>query len=333
MQTSPRRINPGRKGFTLKTSLILLTASLALGVVLPSVLTSMLILSLLTQAVISGILATSVGLLIRQNGVVSFGHAAFYGLGGYVMALLAQRGIISIELAILLGIVLPTVMALLLGLVIVRIPGVAFSMLTLAIGQAVHEVAIKARPLTGGDEGMTFTLPERIFGLPSTMYQNADTMFIVCWTTLTLVLFGLYWLIRSPFGQLVDAIRENEERARFIGYRTVLPRAIILAVSAAVAAIAGVLFTLYNTFLSPEMLHWGLSGSALVMAIIGGPKVVWGPAFGAIVFFLVKDMAGNVSEHWPIIIGATLIFVTLMLPMGIGGALQRLFIGSGKQEA
>ena len=115
-------------------------------------------------------------------------------------------------------------------------------------------------------------------------------------------------------------------RARFVGYRTKVPRAIVLAVSAFVAALGGVLFALYNAFVSPDVLHWSLSGSALIMVIIGGPKLLWGPAFGAIVFFFFKDIAGNITEHWPAMIGMTLIVVTVLLPLGIGGSLQRLFV-------
>lgn len=302
----------------------ILAAALAIGVALPQLVASVLIMTLLTQAVISGVVATGVGMLIRQNGVVSFGHAAFYGIAGYTIALSLKHGWMGIELAILLALVLPTILAFLLGLVIVRIPGVAFSMLTLAVGQAFHEFAVKARHATGGDDGLAINLPRQIFGLGVETFQRPQTMFVVCWTVLVLVIFLLLIMSRSPFGRLTAAIRENEERARFIGYETVVPRALVLAISAFIAALAGVLFALYNAFVSPEVLHWSLSGSALIMAIIGGPKLLWGPAFGAVVFFFLKDVAGNLTEHWPAMIGITLIVVTVLLPTGIGGALQRL---------
>jgi branched-chain amino acid transport system permease protein len=130
---------------------------------------------------------------------------------------------------------------------------------------------------------------------------------------------------REPFGRLTAAIRENEERARFIGYETTLPRVLILALSAFVVSVAGVLFTLYNIFVSPDVLHWSLSGSALIMAIIGGPQVTWGPTLGAIVYFFAKDLVGDLTEHWQGIIGLILIAVTLVLPAGLGGALAKLW--------
>lgn len=302
----------------------LLAVALALGALLPIAVSSTLVLTLLTQAAISGLLATSVGALLRISGVVSFGHATFYGIAAYLIALSLKHQWMAAELAVLLALIVPTVLAFLLGLGIVRVPGMAFSMLTLAIGQAFHEFAVKARAVSGGDDGLAIGLPPQIFGLDIALFQRPQSAFVLCWVALVVVLFGLFLLARSRFGRVAEAIRENEERARFVGYETVVPRALVLALSGFVAALAGVLFALYNAFVSPEVLHWSLSGSALIMAIIGGPRLLWGPAFGAIVFFMVKDLAGNLTEHWQAIIGLTLIVVTVMLPTGLGGALVRL---------
>jgi branched-chain amino acid transport system permease protein len=302
-----------------------LIALALLGAALPALVASQLLMTLLAQAVFSALLATAVGTLIRFNGMVSFGHAAFFGVAAYTLALSLKHQWMSAELAILLALALPTALAFLLGLVIVRIPGVAFSMLTLAVGQAFHEFAIKAREATGGDDGFAIALPPQVFGLPASALQKPGTAFLVGWIALMLVLVGLVALARSPAGRVMEAIRENEERARFIGYRTVALRAAALAVSAFVAALGGVLFALYNAFVSPDVLHWSLSGTALVMAIIGGPMLLWGPALGAVVLFLFKDVAGSLTEHWQAMIGITLIVTTVALPAGLGGALTRLF--------
>lgn len=301
-----------------------LAVAIAAGALLPLVVTSTLAITLLTQAVIGGILATAVGLLIRQVGVVSFGHAAFFGLAGYFIALPAKHGLWPAEVSIVLAVAAPTLLAFLLGLVIVRIPGVAFSMLTLAIGQAFHEFAVRAREVTGGEDGLAISLPKTIFGAATEIFQRPQSMFVICWITLVVILFGLRFMVRTRFGRVTTAIRENEERARFLGYQTVAPRALIFALSAFIGAVAGTLFALYNAFVSPEVLHWSLSGSALIMAIVGGTKLLWGPAFGGVVFFFFKDLAGDLTEHWPAMIGLTLILVTVALPMGIGGALVRL---------
>jgi branched-chain amino acid transport system permease protein len=298
--------------------------AIAGGAVLPLAVTSTLAITLLTQAVIGGILATAVGLVIRQAGLVSFGHAAFFGLAGYLIALPAKHGLWATEVSIVLAIAVPTLLALLLGLVIVRIPGVAFSMLTLAIGQSFFEFAVRAREVTGGEDGLAISLPRTVFGVATEVLQRPQTMFVICWVTLVAILFGLHFMVRSRFGRVTTAIRENEERARFLGYQTVLPRALIFALSALIGSVSGTLFALYNGFVSPDSLHWSLSGSALIMAIVGGTRLLWGPALGGVVFFFFKDLAGDLTEHWPAIIGLTLIVVTVALPMGIGGALTRL---------
>ncbi|MBR1219782.1 branched-chain amino acid ABC transporter permease [Bradyrhizobium sp. U87765 SZCCT0131] len=297
------------------------------GCFVPLVVTSPLTLSLLTQALIGALLATGVGFLVRQNGMVSFGHALFYGLAGYIFGVTVMRGYLPIELALIAALVVPTLLAFLLGLVITRIPGVAFGMLTLACAQAFYEMALKVRGLANGDDGLAITFPSRVFGIDVTLFQDPHAMFVVCWVVLMIVLGGLWLLMRSPFGLLTAAIKTNEERARFIGYETLLPRAAIFALSALLAAIAGVLATFYNAFISPDMLHWTLSGSALIMAIIGGTAAVWGPALGAIVFFFIKEIAGDATEHWPAVIGAILIVVTVFVPAGLSGLLARLVAG------
>ncbi len=306
---------------------VLAAAGLAavVGAFMPGVVGSVLLLSLMTQAVIGAVLATGVGLLFRQNGVVSFGHAAFYGTAAYIIGLSLRHGWPSADAAIIAALLIPPVFAFLLGLVIVRIPGVAFAMLTLAVGQALYEFALKARHVSGGDDGFALDFPSQIFGVSLRTFQHPASMFVFSWMVLIVILVALHVFTRSPFGRLTAAIRENEERARFIGYRTLVPRALVYAASAFIAAIAGVLAALYNGFVSPDMLHWSLSGSALIMAIVGGPRHIWGPAMGAVIFFFVKDFAGNLTEHWPAIIGGILIITTLMLPDGVSGALIRLW--------
>lgn len=315
-RSPPRRFAP---------ALATAVGAIAVGAAVATLVQSNLLMTLATQAVITSILATGVGFLIRQNGLVSFGHATFYGVACYVIALALKANAMSAEAAVILALLLPTVLALLLGLVIVRVPGVAFSMLTLAVGQAFYEFAMKARTVTGGEDGLSVGLPSTVFGIPTSIFLNPHSMFVVSWSALVTIILGLALVAASPLGRLTVAIRENEERARFIGYETTLPRVLVFTLSAFVTAVAGVLFTFYNTFVSPETLHWTLSGSALIMAIIGGPRLVWGPAIGAIIFFFAKDFASDLTAHWQGIIGAILIAVMLVLRGGVGGALAKLW--------
>jgi len=294
------------------------------GFAFPLVITSPQIFTLLTQATISALLAIGVGFLIRQNGAVSFGHALYFGLGAYGVALAVRHNAFPIEFALLLALAVPTLLAFGVGLVLVRVQGVAIGMLTLAVAQAFYELVVHWRELANGDDGLAFSLPSHVFGAPAAWIQNPANMFVICWLALMLVMAVLSTLARSHFGTLTLAIRDNEERARFIGYATTLPRALVFALSAAVAALAGTLFALYNSFASPEILDWSYSGAALIMAIIGGTRFVWGPAIGAAIYYFFKDAAGDFTEHWPAIVGLMLVIVTVLLPRGISGAFHAL---------
>ncbi|MDP4299183.1 branched-chain amino acid ABC transporter permease [Leptothrix discophora] len=306
---------------------LLLSAAgaMAVGVAVAFGVASGTVLSLLTQATIYAIFALGVGLLLRQNGMVSFGHALYFGASGYVVAILLQLKAMPAEWAVLVAIAGLAVLAFVVGLVIVRVPGVAFGMLTLAIGQMAYLTASRSRGLTGGADGMSIDWPSTLFGLPISLITKPAGLLLVSWGSLVLALLLLALLLRSRFGAITEAVRDNEERARFIGIRTLLPRAAVYALSAAVTALAGVLAALNTGFISPESLHWSLSGVALMMVVVGGTRVLWGPALGAAVYFLAKDVLGDHAQHWMAIFGIALIVVIVFAPEGLSGYLQRLW--------
>jgi branched-chain amino acid transport system permease protein len=291
------------------------------------------LLSLLTQAIIYAVFAIGVGLLLRQNGMVSFGHALFFGSAGYFIGILLQLKVMPAEAAILVTLLALTAMAFVMGLVIVRVPGVAFGMLTLAIGQMFYLTATRSRGLTGGSDGMSIDWPNTLFGVSMSKLVKPDVMFLICWVTLVVVLLLLTLLLRTRFGSISEAVRDNEERARFIGIRTLLPRAAVYALSATVTGVAGLLSALNTGFVSPENLHWSLSGVALMMVVVGGHKVLWGPALGAVVYFLAKDILGHYANHWMAIFGITLIAVIVFLPTGLAGALAKWVRGTSQPGA
>jgi branched-chain amino acid transport system permease protein len=231
----------------------------------------------------------------------------------------------SAEWAMAATLVGMTGVAFLMGLVIVRVPGVAFGMLTLAIGQMVFLTASRSRGLTGGADGMNIDWPNTLFGVSTSVLVKPASMFLLSWTTLVLVMVLLTLLLRSRFGGITEAVRDNEERARFIGIRTVLPRAAIYALSALVTGVAGLLSSINTGFVSPENLHWSLSGVALMMVVVGGYKALWGPALGAVVYFLAKDILGDYANHWMAIFGLALIAVIVFSPTGLAGLVERLF--------
>ncbi|MEO6854442.1 MAG: branched-chain amino acid ABC transporter permease, partial [Rhodoferax sp.] len=246
---------------------------------------------------------------------------------GYGVGILLQLQAMPAEAAIAVALVGITAVAFLMGLVIVRVPGVAFGMLTLAVGQMFYLTASRSRGLTGGADGMNIEWPATLFGLPMSELLKSSHIFLLCWTVLVLVLLALALLLRSRFGSITEAVRDNEERARFIGIRTLVPRAAVYALSALVTGVAGLLSALNTGFVSPENLHWSLSGVALMMAVVGGYKALWGPALGAVIYFLAKDILGDYANHWMAIFGVALITVIVFSPTGIAGALGRLVRG------
>jgi len=309
-----------------KTSLQTVLA-LALGAAVMTLVSSGTVLSLLTQATIYAVFAIGVGLLLRQNGMVSFGHALFFGASGYAVGMLLQARLMPAEWAILATLLGLALVAFAMGLVIVRVPGVAFGMLTLAVGQMFFLTASRSRGFTGGADGMNIEWPNSLFGVSMSVLTKPSTMFMVSWSTLVIVILVLALLLSTRFGGITEAVRDNEERARFIGIRTLLPRAAVYALSALVTGIAGLLSALNTGFVSPENLHWSLSGVALMMVVVGGYKALWGPALGAVVYFLAKDILGDYANHWMAIFGVALITVIVFSPTGLAGILEKLFMG------
>ncbi|MGI4812288.1 MAG: branched-chain amino acid ABC transporter permease [Janthinobacterium lividum] len=295
---------------------LLAGAAVAFGV------SSSTMLSLLTQAIIYAVFALGVGVLLRQNGMVSFGHALYFGCSGYIVGILMQLNLMPAEVAMLATLLITAVAAFVIGLIIVRVPGVAFSMLTLAIGQMIYLTASRSRGLTGGADGLNIQWPATLFGVPQAQLLQPVTIFLVCWCTLLAVIVLLFLLLRGRFGGITEATRDNEERARFIGIRTLWPRAAVYALSATVTAVAGLLSALNTGFVSPESLDWSVSGVALMMVVIGGYKTLWGPALGAVIYFFAKDILGDFADHWMAIFGIALIAVIVFSPTGIAGLLQ-----------
>ncbi|WP_137895793.1 branched-chain amino acid ABC transporter permease [Ramlibacter sp. 2FC] len=299
-------------------------AALLAGLALTFAVSSGTALSLLTQATIYAVFALGLGLLLRQNGMASFGHALFFGSAGYVVGILLQLKAVPAEAAIVIAVLGLTAFGFLLGLIIVRVPGIAFGMLTLAVGQMFFLTASRSRGLTGGADGMNIDWPSQLFGLSTSALLRPAPMFLVCWVVLVLCMLGLSLALHGRFGAVTEAVRDNEERARFIGIRTLLPRAALFALSAGITSVAGVLSALNTGFVSPESLHWSVSGVALMMVVVGGYKALWGPVLGAMVYFLAKDILGDWANHWMAIFGIALITVIVFSPSGMAGALQRL---------
>jgi branched-chain amino acid transport system permease protein len=301
--------------------------ALLIGVAIMWLTTSSGMLGIFTQAVIYAIFALGVGVLLKQNGLVSFGHALYFGGAGYGVGVLLQMQWMPAEWALLAVLVTIGLAAFLIGLVIVRVPGIAFGMLTLAIGQMMYLLAVRARGITGGSDGMSINWPSTLFGFPQATLLKPAVLFMIAWVLLLLVTYVLLWILQTRFGAITEAVRDNEERARFIGIPTTVPRAAVYALSGVITGVAGLLSSLNTGFISPESLHWSVSGVTLLMVVIGGFKRAVGPIIGAIVFVLLKDLLGEYATYSMAIFGTILIAVIVFSPEGIIGALEHALKG------
>ena len=273
-------------------------------------------LQLAVQAVTMGVLALSIGWMLRQTGQLSFGHAAFYGIAGYATAYAGMHWELPLPVVLLFGQAAGTGAALVVALFTVRVPGIAFAMLTLAIGMLAWVAGGHLRDITNGVNGLSVTLEGDLLGQPVGMYIDPVQSWPLVWGTLMLVVAGLWAVSRTPYGRRLAAIRENEERVRFSGYGTYLPRVLAFTISGLVASLAGTLNLLSTSFISLDTLYWSTSGLALIAAVIGGTRSVLGPPAGAVAFVLLQNYLTDVGNHYQAVLGTALILVVLVAPGG-----------------
>lgn len=280
-------------------------------------------LQLAVQGTTLGILGVSVGWLRRQTGLLSFGHAMFYGVAGYTTGILVERYATAPMTALLLGILAATALAAVAGMLVVRAGGVAFSMLTLACGMLVWVWVTHNRSLTHGYDGLPISFDGSLLGRDATDYSDPVTAWPLVWLVLMAVIAALWLLSRSTFGRHLVALRENEERTRFTGRTSYLPRVLAFTVSGLVAAIAGAVSAANLAYVSPDSLFWSMSGQALIVAVIGGVGSVWGPPAGAIAYVFLQSTLSD-SPYYQVIIGLVLVVVVLVAPGGGADVVTRL---------
>lgn len=298
---------------------------LLVGLLLPSVVTSSYYQGIAVSGAILAVMALGIGFLAHRSGLISLGHTAFYGGAAYLVAIASSHWGWSPDLAALLGVVGGTVLALAIGALVIRTPGMTFVMLTLAFGQALYQLVIldSVRSTTGGFDGLTITFaPGKSFlGLSQSDLGTPSSMWPVAWICVVVVATVLWLVGRSRLGTLLEAIRENEERARFSGYNTYVPRLIAFTISGAAASLAGVLFAMSSSYVSPDVLSFTTAGNALIATIVGGLATLIGPVVGAVLYIYAqaKFASGNLQLY----MGLALIVVLVFLPGGIIGSLGR----------
>jgi branched-chain amino acid transport system permease protein len=285
---------------------------------------------LLTYGLVAAIAALGFNLLLGYTGLLSFGHSAFFGIGAYSVAfLLRDAGIHSMELYILIGVPIAAVASALLGYICVRHTRIFFGILTLALSQVVYSLALKLFWVTGGTDGLRVPRPSLLAGMVTFTGRDAFQRFIHGYYYYVLVVFAicvvLMWLIvHSPFGKALQAIRDNETRAAFLGLRIRRFRWMSFLISGTFTGLAGILWVPLNGLTTPEVLYWPFSGEIVFMTLLGGFRNFTGPIVGGVIFTYLKTYAVATTEYWQLLLGVVLVLLVMLLPTGIVGAISAL---------
>ncbi len=265
------------------------------------------------QIVILGLFALSFNILFGTTGLLSFGQAIFYGLGAYVTGMMAKSfGSDYFLWALLMAPVAAIILSVLLGTLSLRLSDVYFTMLTLAFAQLVWGITIKWYNFTGGDDGIqAIPKPEMLMGI--------HNYYIFSLIVVTLCMYLLWRLDRSPFGAVLKGIRQNPTRISFTGMNVFRHKLLAYVISSCFTAIAGGLYAGLDRSIHPDMFVWTMSGSIILMTILGGMRSFFGPLIGVAVFVLLEDVIGRSTQYWSFVIGVIMITVVLLFPKGIVG--------------
>jgi branched-chain amino acid transport system permease protein len=287
---------------------------------------------LANDVVIWALFATSLNLLVGYTGLVSFGHAAYFGIGAYTTGILMKKVGLPFVLSLPAGGLLAGVLALAFGFFCVRLTRIYFAMLTLAFAQIVWAICFKWNEVTGGEQGMP-EIPYPDFGWVERVgawlplvggYRTSDYYYFTSVILVGTCLWALRRIVASPFGRMLTAIRENAERAEFIGVDVRRYELAAFVIAGAFAGVAGGLFGIFNRGVFPDFAYWTKSSEVLIMTLLGGMSTFFGPAVGALVLLWLNQQIVSYTEYWPLILGSILVLLLFVFPGGIAGTLAAL---------
>ncbi|WP_394041520.1 branched-chain amino acid ABC transporter permease [Roseixanthobacter liquoris] len=278
--------------------------------------------ALAVNVLVFGLFAVGYNLLFGYTGLLSFGHAAFFGGGAYLTGIAIAHFGLGWFPAMLVGVLGAGVLAAIMGALSIRTRGIYFSMVTLALSQLVYYVALQASAWTGGENGLRgFTVSTiNLFGF-TVDFLDPVKKYYVLMVFAALALWFVSRLLNSAFGAVIEAIRENETRARACGYDVERTKLIVFILSGLICGLAGALSALHLAIVPLDTLHYQTSGLVVMMTLLGGAGSFFGPFVGALVFLLIEDVASLWTSHWQLIVGLIFIAFVLFLPKGIWGTL------------
>jgi branched-chain amino acid transport system permease protein len=281
----------------------------------------------LTGVMIVAVMAMSLDLLVGVTGLVSLGHAAFFGLGGYMLAMLSpEYDAANLWVVLPLSLLGVAAAALVVGFLSIRTSGIYFIMVTLAFGQMGFYFFNDSKLAGGSDGAFIYFKPEaKAFGLNLINFESKLAFFYLVFGALVGTYLLLRMLLASPFGRVVRAIGVNENRVQGLGFNPVAYKLVAFTIGGTLAGLAGFLAAAQYGFVNPAMLSWHHSGQVLVMVILGGMGTLFGPVLGAFILELARMGFESLTEHWLALMGAMIITIVLVLPKGVGGLLLQLF--------
>jgi branched-chain amino acid transport system permease protein len=281
-------------------------------------------LSLASRILVYAIAATSLNLVLGYGGMVTFGHAAFVGLGAYVTGILITEGVVSGPAHVLFAVLISSAVALLIGMISLRTRGVYFIMITLAFAQMLFYLANSVKGY-GGDEGLNIRSRSLLtVGTLVLDLKNPMVFYYVALTVLVLTLWALARFVPSRFGRAVLALRDDDGRAEALGFPTYRFKLIVFVAAGALGAVAGTLSVNLSGYVSPNVLHWTQSGTLMVMVILGGVASVWGGVLGAATLLLLEEGLSAYTQHGEFWTGWILLLVVLFTRQGLAGLLAQL---------
>ena len=268
------------------------------------------------RIMIYAIAASSLNLILGYGGMFSFGHAAFIGAGAYVVGILMAEGVTSAWVSWPLGVAASALLALVIGAISLRTRGVYFIMITLAFAQMMYYIFVSMKAY-GGDDGLNLATRSAV-GFGASLKDDLTWYYVVL-LFLAGSLYLLHRLIRSRFGRVIEAIRENEPRMEAIGFPTYGYKLVCFVIAGAMAGLAGVLIANQNSFVSPNLMFWVQSGTLMIMVIMGGVGYHYGGAIGALVLLVLEEVISSYTIFWQLWVGLILLAIVLFAPQGICG--------------
>jgi len=280
-------------------------------------------------------------LLVGYTGLVSFGHAAYFGIGAYTTGILMKSVGAPFFLALPAAGAFAAICALFFGFFCVRLTRIYFAMLTLAFAQIVWAICFKWNEVTGGEQGMpeipypSFDWLERVASMVPVLggYRTSDYYYFTCLIVVGACLWIMRRIVASPFGRMLTTVRENAERAEFIGVNVRRYELAAFVVAGTFAGLAGGLFGIFNRGVFPDFAYWTKSSEVLIMTLLGGMGTFYGPSVGALVLIWLNQQIISYTQYWPLILGTILIFLLFVFPGGLAGAAETLWRRMARRPA